>query len=275
MQRRSMQPKVTGRSRTLLLVVGGFFASCALLGAQEIIEKRIMLAPRMVPGFAGRPDAAKEDAAVEKGDALAEEKFPNGASLKTDPELERLLTRADQFSAEGRFDLASVLWQKVLDESGDTLMTRDGRMYTSLAAEVERTLAKLPADGLKLYRISADGEANAILATIKQGADEEEALGKVVRRYFMSSLGDDAAYKLGCLALDRHDFVGASRMFQAILDQHPDPSAPRGDLLLRLAVASAKVGDAAAATQLLTALDNFDGVRPPRETMTAVKQFVS
>ena len=55
----------------------------------------------------------------------------------------------------------------------------------------------------------------------------EEALAIVVRRYFLSSVGDDAAYKLGCYALDRHDFVGASRLFTKILERHPDPSMPR------------------------------------------------
>jgi outer membrane protein assembly factor BamB len=220
--------------------------------------------------------AAEEDAELNKGEDLAEEQFPNGAALKTDPELERLLIRAEQFAADGRFDLASVLWQKVLDESGDTLMTRDGVVYTSLAAEVERTLARLPREGLDLYRISADGAAHAILGSISSsGVDEEEALNKIVRRYFLSSLGDDAAYKLGCLALDRHDFVGASRMFQAILDQHPDPSIPRADVLLRMAVAAAKVGDMNAAQQCLTEIETVAGPRPAREAIASVRRYLT
>jgi hypothetical protein len=126
-----------------------------------------------------------------------------------------------------------------------------------------------------MYRVSADAEAHAIMATIGQGADEEEALTKIVRRYFMSSLGDDAAYKLGCLALDRHDFVGASRFFSQLLEQHPDPSTPRTDILLRLAVASSRVGDTAVAAKSLADLDSATGVRPARETIAAVKTFVT
>lgn len=220
-------------------------------------------------------DAVDEDAKLGKGEDLAQEQFPNGAALKTDPELERLLIRAEQFAADGRFDLASVLWQKVLNESGDTLMTRNGVVYTSLAAEVERTLAQLPRSGLDLYRIAADGEAHAILGSVNTGVDEEEALNKIVRRYFLSSLGDDAAYKLGCLALDRHDFVGASRMFQAILDQHPDPSIPRADILLRMAVAAAKVGDMTAAEEYVAAIETARGPRPSREAIAAVRRYLT
>lgn len=191
----------------------------------------------------------------------SEKAFPGGAPLKTDPELERLLTRADQFVTEERYDLAAVLWQKVLDDTGDTLVTRDGRSYTSLADEVERTLSKLPPAGLKVYRITADGEAQAVLAAAV-GEKEEEGLGEVVRRFFVSSHGDDAAYKLGCLALDRYDFVGASRLFSKILEQHPDPSIPRSEVLMRLAVASARVGDSVAAGQMLDEMEKTDGPKP-------------
>ena len=86
---------------------------------------------------------AADDKADEAKD-LAEERFPGGAALKTDPEQQRLLKRAEQCVEDGRLDLAAVLWQKVLDEAGDTLMTRDGRSYSSLSEEVERTLGKLP-----------------------------------------------------------------------------------------------------------------------------------
>jgi hypothetical protein len=169
-----------------------------------------------------------------------ENRFAGGAPLKTDPELESQMRRAAKFAEDREYGYAATVWQYVLDKSGDTLTTRDGRTYTSLAEEVERTLAKLPPEGLRVYRITADGEAKAILANAE---NQEEALSEVVRRYFVSSYGDDAAYQLGCLALDRYDFIGASRMFTKVLQLHPDPSVPESDLLLRLAVASARVGD--------------------------------
>src|SRR5262245_41535847 len=81
----------------------------------------------------------------------AQERFAGGATLKSDPDQQRRLKQAEECVADGRVDLAVVLWQKVLDEAGDTLLTRDGRFYTPLADEVEQTLAKLSPAALEIY----------------------------------------------------------------------------------------------------------------------------
>lgn len=234
------------------------------------------LGPAVAPLPAGAAPAKGEKKVKDADDAadamqdLAEKTFPGGAALKTDPEQQRLLKRAEQCVADGRLDLAAVLWQRVLDEAGDTLMTRDGRTYTSLAEEVERMLSTADPLALKTYRIAADGEAQAILA--KAAPDkEEEALGTVVRRYFLSDSGDDAAFRLGCYALDRHDFVGASRLFTKVL-VHPDPTVPRGEVMLRLAVAAAHVGDAATAKAALEAIPQMPGPKPTNDSIELVNE---
>src|SRR5262245_41550282 len=99
--------------------------------------------------------AIQTDSAEPPHDA-AQEPFPGGAALKTDLDQQRLLKQAEQCVADSRLDLAAVLWQKVLDGAGDSLFTRDGRFFTPLADEVERTLAKLPPAALETYRTSAD-----------------------------------------------------------------------------------------------------------------------
>ena len=47
-----------------------------------------------------------------------------GAGLKTDPELETFLKKAELFVADERYDLATILWPRVLNESDETVMTR-------------------------------------------------------------------------------------------------------------------------------------------------------
>ncbi|QDU30972.1 outer membrane biogenesis protein BamB [Anatilimnocola aggregata] len=248
-----------------LLIAGLIFAPLAI----HLAVAQAPLVKRPIP--AGDP-AVKVKAGDDADEAmkdLAETKFPGGAPLKTDPEQQRLLKRAEICVEDGRFDLATVLWQKVLDEAGDTLMTRDGRFYTSLAEEVERTIIKLPPEALRTYRLTADGQAELILSQATAG-DEEDALAQVVRRYFMSAAGDDAAYKLACLALDRHDFVGASRLLAKIMEQHPDPSMPPSEVLLRLSVASARMGDREAAGKWLTRYASAGGERPSSEVFDMV-----
>jgi len=231
------------------------------------------------PGFDVR---LLDRAASSDEDEDEDAEFPGGAALKTNPELERLLKRADQFAKSGRYDLAAILWQRVLDESANTLMSRRDwifktanhkyQKYKSVSEEIERTLAKMHPAGLKTYRLTADGEARAILATGNE-TNQEEVLSKVVQRMFLSSHGDDAAFKLACLALDRHDFVGAGRLLSRVLNDHPDPTVGRGQLLLRMAVANARIGDEKAARKALAAAETASP-RPDRDTLTLVRQYV-
>jgi outer membrane protein assembly factor BamB len=242
--------------------------------AQERVFKAppaigVIATPAVAPGERTKAIDAQADE-VEKTD----KRFENGAPLKTDPEQQRLLKRAEICVTDGRFDLATVLWQKVLDEAGDTLMTRDGQFYKSLAEEVERMLVTLPPEALRTYRLAADGQAELLMANATP-ADEEDKLAQVVRRYFMSSTGDDAAYKLACLALDRYDFVGASRLLTKIIEQHPDPSMPKSQVLLRLGLASARMGDREAAAHWLTKYASVGGERPSSEVFDLVLADVS
>lgn len=222
---------------------------------------------RGIRGFRGRigPAPAANGEKAEEADGA----FSDGPTLKTDPEAQQLLARAEQFVQEGRFDLATVLWQKVLDDSSDNLVSVDGRVYISLRRQVEARLAELPKPALQTYRVTADGEAQAVLS--KFGTDkEEEALSEIVRRFFLSSFGDDAAYKLGCLALDRHDFVGASRMFSKVLEEYPNPTIPKAELALRQAVAAARVGDKDTAKKFLNEIESATGPRPSRTLVSLV-----
>src|SRR4029434_1292398 len=99
---------------------------------------------------------------------------------------------------------------------------------------------------------------------------EQAALAQVVRRFFVSSLGDDAAYKLACLALDRHDFLGASRHLNKILTSHPDPSIPKADLLLLLSCASAHMAARQTADQSLAQITAAAGPRPSAEIIDTI-----
>ncbi|MCA9267923.1 MAG: hypothetical protein KDA41_05605, partial [Planctomycetales bacterium] len=229
----------------------GLLASIALLRGDVSAELRKLFDGRVVGPVAASTNSDDDPT------------FNGGAALKTDPDLEQLLHKADLFAADGRYDLACVLWQRVLNEAGGTVMTRDEwtmkkyrrayRRYRSVIGEIEQTIAKLPDGGLKTYRITADGEAQALLAAA-EGENEEEALAQITQRFFMSSLGDDAALRLASLRMDRHDFVGADRLLNKILDEFPDPSVSRQDVLLRLAVARSRVGDAEAAQSALDEL---------------------
>ncbi|MFT5124072.1 MAG: outer membrane protein assembly factor BamB [Kiritimatiellia bacterium] len=203
--------------------------------------------------------------ALSAGGAVKVANEASGGGLKIDPELDVLLQRADQFAQNQRYDLASELWQRVIDGSNDAVITRDEwleetlyhqyRLYRPVQDEIESTLASLPAEALSVYRVRADGSAAALLAAANNPREREVALGEVVRRFFLSNLGDDAAYELSGIQLDRHEFLPALRLLYKVKDHYPDASVPDTLLLLRMSVAHAYSGDPAKATELLAELD--------------------
>ena len=217
--------------------------------------------------------------------------FPKGPSLSTDSDVDRLLRRASEYIADDRFDLATLALQQALDDQyqvarreglregeGERTMalmklpddqwtpliddwrpgtgSRPFQPYRSVAHEVERLIRKLPPEGMEIYRLSADGKAQGLLEKAR-GGDAEQALSEAVWKYFNSAHGDEAAFQLGCLLMERRDFVGANRYFEKILREHPDLSVPRQQVLLRLAVVNARLGDSEAAEAALAQLNRL------------------
>ena len=177
--------------------------------------------------------------------------------LKTDPDLESVLQQAERYKDDGNYRVATQIWQEVLNRSGDSLYSADGTTYFSLVQQVEAIIANLPPEGLAAYRVLADAEAKEILAQAS-GPSDTEALNKIVRSFFASSFGDEAAYSLGCVYLDRYDFIGARRLFEKVASQHPDPSMPMDEVYSRIALCQAFMGDVKMAESSLQIATDFN-----------------
>jgi len=186
-----------------------------------------------------------------------------GATLKVDPDLEAILKKAERYQADGNYLLATRLWQTVLEQSGDVLYSHDGQLYHSLADHVQQVLANLSPEALRTYRISADAGARELLAQAR-GDYDTDVLARIVKQYFLSELGDEAAFQLGQIYLDRHDFVGAARMFRRIVEVYPDPTVPIDEVHLRLAVAQAYLGNADGAAESLDAATRINAALASR-----------
>ena len=181
-----------------------------------------------------------------------------GAGLKTDPDLESLLKKAERYREDGNYRIAAKLWQAVLEKSGDALYSEDGKTYYSLGQQVENIIAKLPAEGLQMYRITADASAKEIMAVGSQNG-RVGALSKIVKEYFVSSIGDEAAFELGNYYLDRFDFIGAIRLHRKIVDSYPDPSIDLSEVWMRLALSYAYVGNKSASDEALAKAKEIAG----------------
>jgi outer membrane protein assembly factor BamB/tetratricopeptide (TPR) repeat protein len=227
-RRRSNGLKRRGPVGIRALLVGGMLALASALWSEQATAQS-----EQTP-----PDLKAKNA----------EKYSDGATVPTNPQLEELLRRAELFAEDGGFRNATVLWSKILSEGGSSLVTEDGETYQALATVVEQRIAELPAEGLQAYRITADGEAQALLAQANERG-RFAVLQEVAERYFLSSLGDQAAFELAALALDDVDLVTATRLLERIIQVHPDPDVDLGTVFLRLAVCYAGLGQREKARQ--------------------------
>lgn len=250
------------RCHFVALLVGFLIAVSPLLNQGAYAQGRGIRAP-IAPAGDLINDTEKEE----------KEDNPTGsATLKTDPDLESILKKAERYQQDGNFSVACQLWQAVLERSGDTLYSNDNRTYYSMVEQVEKTLAGLPPEGLQVYRITADAAAKQLLAQAA-GPNDPQALSEVVRKYFVSSVGDEAAFNLACQSLDRFDFVGALRLLKKIQNQHPDSSLPKLDVTSRIALCQVLMGDLSGAKDTLTGT-NYDEANTDQR-IQAVRELVA
>ena len=207
---------------------------------------------------------------IEAEDAEEEEKPKAGtitelsqAKLDVDDEVEDLLGQAQDLADQGRFDLASVIWQQAITRGSATMTTRPEwevkqgesvyRRYVSTPDEIEKVIVALPDTALKAYQLKADGDAAAVMAE-KPAAGRRQALTALMESHFLSTTGDEAAYELACYHLDDEDYGAAVRLFEKILTVHPNPSISLDDTRMRLALALARTGRATEAAKTLASV---------------------
>ncbi len=177
------------------------------------------------------------------------------ARLDTDTNADHLLERAQAYLSAEQYREATIVMQVVLDKFPHAVTTTDEQRYAPARLKVQRMMIDAGPEALAAYRLNADGPAGAMFQKAMEGRIDVYALRQIVHRYFLSSHGDDAAYALGCLLLDRHDFLAARRLFRMIVTVHPDTSIPEVELHFRLGLACARLGDVTGGRAALNTLN--------------------
>lgn len=245
----------------------------------ELLEQLAnVLGGEMVLGIDGGMDAAAfQGNLMIPGRSLAR---PMASGMvKTDSESELLLERAEQLGKQGRYDLATRLWQQAISQSSDSLLARPDwlqetyagntyRQMRPMLAEIEASMKRAIGDSLEDYQLKIDGDARALLARATPET-RESALADVVLRFFLSSVGDDSAFELGCLKMERGEFLPAVRLFSKILDEYPKTDLDPVLVEIRLAGSLARVGSAVEALGMVDAL--YEKFPAYRRILTLVK----
>jgi tetratricopeptide (TPR) repeat protein len=218
--------------------------------------------------FALQPDLTGTEAEDDKRPA---KEFPGSASLDSDTEIDRHLLQAESFIEKGLYEDAIKTWREILLKAGGvvsadstwTHKTFEQQAYAHHATAAERirlSVEDLPPKAFQLFRETVNADVTALLFA-SRGASQEQTLEDIVHRYFHTEQGDDVAFELAALRFDRGDFGAASRLLKMILEEYRYPSVSREQLLIRLAVANARMGDAKSAAELLAQAKNIPGRR--------------
>jgi outer membrane protein assembly factor BamB len=175
--------------------------------AQQMVQPRQIL-QRRVRGRLG-PDGQLAVAESEANYAI----FPNNR------ELVRQLDLAKQLIKEQRLSDAFELIDDILGESQDFFFQAEGDddVHRSLKSEARRLVTGLPREALAQYELQFGAAARQLLDKAAASGGTAEVM-EVVRRYFNTQAGYEAAWLLGRQHLDHGQSLAAALVFQMLYD---------------------------------------------------------
>lgn len=202
-------------------------ALCVLLARWSPARGQIMIAA---------PVAAQS---TDKDD---EEKKKRPFSLPAQKsEVTEALADFRRLSDKGTWERAFKELEKVQQADPNALTPGEDGLYMPTRLVIRQALAELPAAGKQAYRLFHDAEAKVLLEQA-QGKDEVEKLRKIFSDYFITSVGDSAADRLGDIHFEQGEMDKAAECWQAVLRWQPETALPRVRLLVKTAIARARGG---------------------------------
>ena len=156
-------------------------------------------------------------------------------------EVSEALAEFRRLGEKGTWERAFKSLETVQQADPNALTPADDGLYMPTRLVIRQALASLPPAGKQAYSLFHDAEAKALLEQAT-GKDEVEKLRKVFTDYFITSVGDAAADRLGDIYFEQGDMDKAAECWQAIVRWRPESSLPRVRLLVKSAIALARGG---------------------------------
>ena len=133
-------------------------------------------------------------------------------------------------------------------------MDGDGGFIVPAARKRLAVIAALPPAGRAAYRLFYDSEAKKLLDEA-EGANELKNLERVYSAYFASSVGDNAADRLGDLYFELGRFDSAAGCWLSVVRDRPDSELAPALLTLKAALALEHAGRRAELQQVRAELE--------------------
>lgn len=208
-------------------------------------------------GFAARPEnlaAQQIQIQANPGPSLPEED-PYGVYVPTDRTLSRGVARAQERLDAGEYNEALAFLQQLLDRNEDVFLDdgADPNALRGLKAAARESIAKLPAAGREMYVLLHNADARRALDAALESGNRDQ-LAQIVRRYFLTAPGYEAAIILAQTELDRGHPLAAAHLYQQLLADQSIAAEFEPQLSLLAAVSWRAAGRPPAATAALRAL---------------------
>jgi outer membrane protein assembly factor BamB len=186
------------------------------------------------------------------GRALAQDASTNdqpavvNAAVEPDAEINTWLANAMQALRAGNQDAALPLLLRVMQVGPEVMASTNGVTFLPARKLAGALMRALPERTLAAYRLRSGAPAMGIPDQSPPPTDLA-TLEASYRSGLSGDAGMETGFRLTSLYLDQERFADARRVLLNVLDEAPSKRVPRSELLARLVVACARVGDTAQA----------------------------
>lgn len=172
------------------------------------------------------------------------------ALFPTSREYSKSLQDAKQLLSEQKYPVAVPELQSILDAPEDYLKSDSTAGFESLKEAAHQLIATLPDAGRRYYSLQYGPTAEQMLQQAEE-LDDNNLLREIVRRYFFTKAGAEAAYALGGYYFERGDFLAATEIWEMLSTQHELALSKEPHLTFKLAVAWYHLGNMGKCRQAL------------------------
>ncbi len=145
-----------------------------------------------------------------------------------------------RFAGRKQWEKAFKHLEKVFAATSSGLVLTDNGIMLPSRLVAREALLELPPAGHDAYRLFFDAEAKKLLEQAT-GAEELNKLSQIFSRYLITSVGDDAANKLGDLHFEAGNFAQAVNSWRAILEERPDSRISKVKLRVKIGTGLARL----------------------------------
>ncbi len=147
----------------------------------------------------------------------------------------------ERFQRRGAWERAAKALYTIPEAQATRFVDGPDGFIIPVARKRRAVLAALSSEGLAAYRLFYDADAKKLLDQA-EGPTEQATLEKLYSSYFLTSVGDNAADRLGDLYFEQGQFDRAADCWLSIFRERPDSELPPALIATKAALALVKAG---------------------------------